>query len=245
MIPCFFKKKADYVQVDGSILAPPNERWCGKNLKNNQFYLSSAEAEAKRLINDFDCNQDSHVLDIGCGQGRLAIGLLRTIGSLHYTGLDVHKPSIQWCKKYIEKKNPSFQFKHLNIYNERYSEVGATIDESFSFDIEISSIDIIYLYSVFSHMKKEEMEVYLKDFKRILSENGKVVFSAYFEDGVEDYTINPSDFHFEMNGPLHAVRYSKKHLFSIVERLGFSALEVKDTSSSDHNGQKIIYLSHR
>ena len=163
-----FKRK-DYVKVDGSILVPPNKRWCGAEFKNNEFYLRSAEAEAIRIRDNLGCNKNSHILDVGSGQGRLAIGILRIIGTLNYTGIDIHKPSVQWCRKHIQRKNPSFQFKHLDAYNERYSKNGDVINEGFHFDVTSQSMDIIYLYSVFSHMKKEEMEIYLRENLRMIT----------------------------------------------------------------------------
>ncbi|NDF12361.1 MAG: class I SAM-dependent methyltransferase [Proteobacteria bacterium] len=238
-----FFKRNNFAKVDGVIVPPAAMRWGGPELKNDAYYLKSAESEALRIRDNLGYDSTKHILDIGCGQGRLPIGILRTLGEAHYTGIDVHKPSIKWCKQYIEKAHPSFQFRHLNAFNERYSKSGLTIDDAFRFDIRADSVDIVYLYSVFTHMRQEEMEIYLHDFKRILRKNGKIFFSAFFEEDVEDYVINPDDFHFKMNGPLHVVRYNTKYLYSILEKHGYHRLDITEKNPRDNDGQQFIYLS--
>ncbi len=91
----------DHISVDGSVIPTPDRRWCGPEFKNNAFYLRSAEKEAIRLKEHLQCTRESRVLDIGCGQGRLAIGLLRTIGELDYLGIDINQRAIKWCKRHL------------------------------------------------------------------------------------------------------------------------------------------------
>ena len=150
--------RKQYVKVSGSILAPPHRRWCGSEFKDDTFYLRSAEGEAHRLMNGLQCTNESRVLDVGCGQGRLPIGILDDIGEMNYIGLDVHQTSIDWCKYYIERVHPSFQFKHINVYNERYNQNGRKLENDFRFALEPESVDIVYLFSVFSHTTDEEGE---------------------------------------------------------------------------------------
>ena len=125
-----------YVQVAGSLLAPPERRWCDAEFKDDHFYLSSAEGEARRLMTRLHCTPTTRILDVGCGQGRLAIGLLRVLGELDYIGVDVHRPSIAWCQAYIERYHPSFRFHHIDVYNARYNPTGSPIERNFRFAVE-------------------------------------------------------------------------------------------------------------
>ena len=127
-------QRKKYVEVSGSVIPSRYSRCCGSEFKDDNFYLESAENEANRLIDNFHCTKQSRILDVGCGQGRLPIGILRVIGDINYIGIDVDLKSINWCKQYIELKYPTFKFKHLNIYNERYNNNGIKIDEEFCFD---------------------------------------------------------------------------------------------------------------
>ena len=90
-------------------------RCCGSEYKTNEYYLKSSRMEADRLIN-IGLNANTSILDIGCAQGRLAIGLLDKIGEMrYYRGVDVQKHSITWCKEFITKKHPfdNFLIKYL------------------------------------------------------------------------------------------------------------------------------------
>ncbi|MFQ5825382.1 MAG: hypothetical protein ACE5JB_15175, partial [bacterium] len=72
----------DYVIYNGSPLPARQLRCCGPKFKNNSYYLESAEKEAQRLVDYFGCDNTFKILDVGCGPGRLAIGILRVIGKL-------------------------------------------------------------------------------------------------------------------------------------------------------------------
>jgi SAM-dependent methyltransferase len=233
-------RRKDYIKIDGSIIPSPDNRWCGAAFKNDQFYLQSAEEEALRLVSKFKCTSQSRVLDVGCGQGRLAIGLLRIIGELEYLGLDIDKSSIEWCQRYIERFHPTYRFQHLDLYNERYNKNGIKIDDNFHFDIENDAFDIIYLYSVFSHTPEEDMRTYLREFYRILTQKGFVFFTTFIEENVPNFSINPENYRLECSGPLHIVRYNKDYLFNLVEEYGFTVFDFSYASETD--GQSAIYL---
>lgn len=219
-------------------------RFCGPEFKDDAYFLRSAEAEAERLMTVLNCDRTTRILDVGCGQGRLPIGILRRMGEVPYTGLDVDRKSIDWCKRYIEREHPSFRFRHLDVANERYYREGGKLGEGFKFDLTDGSVDIIYLYSVFSHMREEDMRVYLTEFKRMLADSGRVFFTTFVEEDVPPVSINPEGYRFpRCSGPLHVVRYEKGHLFSVLDTLGFHVDAFNHRAEA--NGQSAIYLSMR
>lgn len=235
--------RQECVKVSGSIIPSRERRCCGPEFKDDSFYLESAEGEANRLVTHFQCTQESRVLDVGCGQGRLPIGILRVIGEINYIGIDVDKKSIDWCKRYIEQDHPSFKFRHLNLYNERYNRSGIKIDDRFRFEIESESADIVCLFSVFSHTTEEDMRIYLEEFSRILDKGGKVFFTTFVEEDVPDVSINPENYRLRCTGPLHIVRYNKDYLFSILDESGYSIVEFAHATEVD--GQSAIYLGRK
>lgn len=233
----------EYKVIDGSTIPAPDRRWCGPEFKDDKYYLKSAEAEARRLIEHFHLNEKSRVLDVGCGQGRLPIGLSRLVKNIDYTGIDLDKWSVGWCKRYIEKKYPYLKFKHLNLYNERYNKTGIKIDDNFMFEVADNSIDIIYLYSVFSHTTEQDMLVYLHEFSRILDKDGKIFFTTFVEKNVPDYSANPDEYWKSYSGPLHVVRYDKDYLFAVLEECGFIVKEFDH--GVETSGQSAIYLGRK
>ncbi len=240
----FWKKKLfppkDFEVYDKSII--PAKHLRTNIFRDTAFYIQSAEAEAERVIDRLGCNKNSQILEIGCGRGRLVTGLLRLLGAVEYNGLDVHLPSIKWCQKHIENRHPSFHFKHLDIASQRYHKSGKQIDDSFRFNIEDKSIDLIYLWAVFTNMDPYVMKVYLNDMKRMLSPNGKVFFTVFVEENVPDVSINPEGYIFKKyNSPLHVVRYEKNYISSLISEAGLT-VDVYDYGTEFH-GQSAFYLS--
>lgn len=228
------------VKIDGSIITSRTNTIAGPKFRDDKLYLESTEKEAKRLVEHFNCNLNSRVLDIGCGLGRLPIGIIRIIGEIDYTGIDVDNTSINWCKRFIGKYHPSFKFHHINVYNERYNNKGIKIDRDFRFDLTDSSVDIIYLFSVFSHTTEEDMRIYLKEFNRILNENGFIFFTAFVEENVPEITFNPANYSITCSGPLHIVRYNNDYISSIIREYGFTIVNFMQSVEVD--GQSGIYL---
>ena len=195
-------------------LPPKLSRFCTEEWKENSYYFSSALQEVIRLSLICGLNEQSRILDIGCGQGRLAIGLQATFPRLKsYIGIDVHKPSIDWCKKTLVR--PNFNFIYIDTINDRYNPSGKKI---YKLPIDNNSCDVIYLYSVLTHMKKHEVEKYLKQISIILSNSGKVLLTIYAEDWDVSEESNPDGYLAELGehqGPLHRVVFDKSAFESI------------------------------
>jgi SAM-dependent methyltransferase len=232
--------RKEYVEVSGSVIVAPHRRLSGLAFKDNDVYIQSSEREAHRLIDHFQCTRETPILDVGCGQGRLAIGLIRVLGKASYTGIDIDPGSVKWCRDFIERQHPTFKFMHFDLYNERYNPGGTRIDEKFRFDVGPASAAIAYLFSVFSHTTEEDMRIYLEDFKRVLSPKGKMFFTTFVEEDCPDFSINPPGYRLKCSGPLHIVRYKKTYLFSILAECGYSVLDF--TYGTESDGQSAIYL---
>ncbi len=224
----------EYVEYDGSIIPSPDGRWCGPEFKDDSYYIKSAESEATRLAQR-GCTKASSVLDLGCGQGRLAIGLLRVIGELQYTGMDVDADSLALCRKMIQARHPSYRFEHLNAYNSRYNPNGTPLDENFHINVPDASQDFVYLYSVFSHMTQEDMMVYLREIHRMLSSAGLLFFTTFVEPDVPPFEENPVGyFQLPYNGPLHVCRYERNHLLALLKQVGFVEVDFSHRTEADH-----------
>jgi len=135
-------------------------------------------------------------------------------------------------------------FFHSDLFSQeaKINPLWAKVDQ-LSSEVESKSIDIIYLYSVFSHTTEEDFRVYLEDFSRILDDNGKIFFTTFVEEDVPDFSINPENYRLKCSGPLHIVRYKKDYLFSILEEYGFSVMSF--TYNTEADGQSAIYLSKK
>jgi SAM-dependent methyltransferase len=128
-------------------------------------------------------DKDASVLEVGCGVGRDAIQLGEHLSSRGaYVGIDIIRPSIEWCQANITSRHPNFTFHHLNIRSQIHNSGGALRVRDVELPVSSASADRIILQSVFTHMFYDDIIHYLKEFRRILKPGGKVVASFFVID---------------------------------------------------------------
>jgi ubiquinone/menaquinone biosynthesis C-methylase UbiE len=122
----------------------------------------------------------SRLLDIGSGIGRLAIPLTKLItppGS--YDGLDVVERGVRWCATRITPTYPHFRFTHANIFNTEYNPGGAVKADEYKLPYEDSSFDIVWLFSVFTHMLAADVAHYVEEISRVLRSGGRLAATFF------------------------------------------------------------------
>ncbi len=137
---------------------------------------------------------DMHILDVGCGQGRMARSLVGFIHGGSYCGFDISGPGIDWCKDHYTDA-PEFQFEHVPVYNKRYNPTGTVKASEFVFPYADDQYDLIFLTSVFTHMFKDDVENYLSQIARVLKPGGKALITWFLMNDISQKADNPF-FHF-------------------------------------------------
>ncbi len=159
----------DSVRFENMVLPAPELRFGGEYFKADQAFAEAARKEADRLVRHCGLTLASSLVEIGCGPGRLPIGIIDRVGEIRsYHGLDVSRNSVAWCKKHIARRHPSYRFVHIDVVNSRYNEGGTIAQEKLRLPLDNNSADIIFLYSVFSHLKTNDVQAYLGEFARLL-----------------------------------------------------------------------------
>jgi SAM-dependent methyltransferase len=233
-----------YVRFQGHALPPPGLRYCGADLRNDAHFVQSAVGEAERLKEVLGLGPTSRLLEVGCGPGRTAIGLLYASCPVgRYDGVDVDSRAIEWCRRFISRSHPEYHFVFVDAKSERYNPHGREMTTGFSLPFDPGVFDIIYLHSVFSNMSENDVRIYTWEFHRLLSPDGRVFLTAFIEEGVPPVTVNPENYVMKCQGPLNIVRYEKGHLFSIFESCGFEVERFDYGKELD--GQSGIYLRPR
>ncbi len=127
--------------------------------------------------------QASDVVEIGCGVGRDAIPLTDMLpedGS--YLGIDIISGSINWAVENISARRENFRFVHFDVADKQHNPGGAGAMESYEIPCAAGSTDLIFLYSVFTHMFPRDVAQYLAEFERILRPGGCVLASMFTMD---------------------------------------------------------------
>ncbi|MEA5511025.1 class I SAM-dependent methyltransferase [Crocosphaera sp. UHCC 0190] len=138
---------------------------------------------------------DSHVLEIGCGLGRIAFPLryiLSSDGS--YDGFDICGNKIQFLHQNFTPVYPHFRFQLADIANTFYNPSGKIAPSSYSFPYTENSFDIIFASSVFTHTLPDVTENYFKESARVLKPNGRCLFSFFLLDYYKPQQPRPLGF---------------------------------------------------
>ena len=221
----------------GIPLPPVPMRQGSAGLRTDDGFVSSGIHDAERLVALAGLTADSRLLDLGCGPGRLTIGLRELLPGLQrYVGVDVQSGHVKWCAKHLGA--PGWSFVHVDAQNDRYNPSGS---ERLALDIT-PGFDVAFAYSVFSHMRSDDTAFYLSELGRLLDPGGVAVFTAFVEHDVDEETVNPEGYGpHVLNGALHIVRYERGYFDAMIEAAGFT-VETLDYASDN---QQSMYACRR
>jgi SAM-dependent methyltransferase len=110
-----------------------------------------------RLLRHWGLRPSSHVLEIGCGVGRLAYELASFLDADgRYTGFDVSPTAIDWCNEHYAARLPNFRFDLVEARNVRYNPQGGVNPASLRFPYADENFDVVCAFAVFMHMQLPE-----------------------------------------------------------------------------------------
>jgi ubiquinone/menaquinone biosynthesis C-methylase UbiE len=129
-----------------------------------EFYdvIRKACSSSSKPIQSMDA-----ILDFGCGWGRITRIFLRDIEPNKIYGCDCTKEAISICKE--TNKWCNFDL------NNSYPPLG----------YKSSMFDLIYAYSVFSHLSEDSQKAWLKEFHRILKPGGILIATTRQRDFIK------------------------------------------------------------
>ncbi len=122
------------------------------------------------------------LLDVGCGYGRLAIGLMSTGYEGRYKGFDILPLQVRWCRRHLTPADDRYRFRHLDVHNARYNATGTIEAAAVRFPARDESHDYCALFSVFTHFYADDVRRYLAEIRRVLVPGGRAVTTWFVWD---------------------------------------------------------------
>ena len=165
---------AEAVTGRGDPLAPPR-RLLGDDYSE---FERIGEEFLGHLVEVGGLRPGDRVLDMGCGLGRMAVPLTRHLtvaGS--YEGFDVVRPEIEWCRRTISARHPNFQFRVLDVRNERYNPGGQ--EQPTAWPYADATFDFAIAASLFTHLRPDDTAAYIAEAARVLRPGG-TLFATFF-----------------------------------------------------------------
>lgn len=134
--------------------------------------LNRLEKDAGRIA------QNDVILDIGCGNGRLAVALdLERVSFKRYIGFDVVKESIDFCK-HAFVSDPRFEFHHADVVNGHYADKNK--GQAIHYNFPWRGVTLVVANSLFTHLGKPHVaEEYLTEVRDCLEAGGRF-YSTWF-----------------------------------------------------------------
>lgn len=122
---------------------------------------------------------ENDILDVGCGTGIMAMACEPFLGDAgRYTGIDVSKRDIEFCRSHYPKE--SFSFLHLDASNPAY--VPGRQGERARWEVADESVDAVTALSVWTHMNEEDAVFYFREAARVLRPGGVALITFYVLD---------------------------------------------------------------
>ena len=144
-----------------------------------QDYAAVARALFEALLETSGLQPGERVLDVGCGTGRVAVPLVEHLGpDGSYEGFDRDASRIAFCNERIAPLHPGFRFQAVDVFNSERQK-GTQRAGEFAFPYADADFDVVFLFSVFTHMLPDGVERYLAEIARVAKPGGRVVITWF------------------------------------------------------------------
>lgn len=172
-----------------------------------------------------DSLADKCVLDVGCGTRFTSALINKKIPIKSYTGIDVHKPVIDYLKTNVEPFDERFHYSHWDVVNALYNENGMPFSGEALLPIDgTNGFDLIWMFSVITHQAPEETVALFKVLKNYVKSDGLMLFTAFIERNVENFVDVRKD------RPLMVAQFDYDFMLSLLDEAGW---KVKSTHPAE------------
>lgn len=163
--------------------------------------------------------KNTNILDIGCGVRFTQAIINRSIQISSYTGIEVNRPIIDYLKIEVEEKDNRFKYIHYNIENDMYNKNSkTTLSDLTRLPVE-GRYDLIWLFSVFTHLNIDDAEAMLLLIRLHVEVNGHLFFSSFIDADLDGFRYNDPEH------PLYQVYYGLSTMKHLLKKTGWKIIK--------------------
>jgi len=183
-------------------LTPPRSLRRISTDPDNDYRVTGREFVAF-LERECGLRPDAAILDVGCGVGRVAVGLTEYLNDTgRYDGFDIVPAEIAWCRRQIMPRFPRFHFHLADVRNDAYNPSGTTPASQYRFPFPDAAYEIAVVASVFTHLLTADLENYVRELGRVLAPGGRAVASFYLLNDATRADIATGRSAFQFTNPI-------------------------------------------
>ncbi len=168
------------------------------------------------------------VLDIGCGVRFAQTIINHQLSIKSYAGIDIDEEMVDMLQERLGDKDPRFSFYHINIWNDLYNQTGVPFTELGKLPVE-DRYDVIWLFSVFTHLNPDDSRHMLKLMSKHLSPGGKLLFTTHINDEITKDS-NSGFVDYFPDEPLKAAVYSRATMDKMLDDNGWKVEFFKENT---------------
>jgi SAM-dependent methyltransferase len=159
---------------------------------------------------------ETDILDVGCGVRFTQTILNRGLDIKSYTGVEVHRPIVDFMRKEVEPYDSRFRFVCWDVYHSLFNDgARALLKDEAQIPVD-GSFDLIWLFSVLTHLDATDARAMLTLARQKIRPTGALLFTAFIDpnlDGVEGRG--------EMH-PLAMVFFGTRTMEALIRETGWS-----------------------
>lgn len=158
-------------------LTPPEDIrvWVG-SFKDEREYLLSGQRQFATLVDQYGLTADDHVLDLGCGCGRVSGHILEFLSpSGRYTGVDCAPELLDWCQQNLGPRHASAEFVLSEVRSGAYHPEDGGAPADYIFPFPDGTFSFVFAISLFTHMLIDDVRHYLCETARVMRTGGRFI----------------------------------------------------------------------
>jgi SAM-dependent methyltransferase len=164
-----------------------------------------------------------------------------------YTGFDVSRDAINWCRTHVAPRRSGFEFVHADVHNREYNPSGSVAATAYRFPSDDESIDCVVATSVLTHLGADEVSHYLREIRRVLAPGGRAVLTWFIIDDSAARVMEerraafrfdirlPVGFTIDARTPERAVAFTEDEVYRLLGQAGLAVVPPIHFGSWSHH----------